>query len=121
MTESILSVNEGDQQKICPLNLIAFILKYFLDLPVWNNVIIHLQDVSTVIRDCYWFENYTWWRITKKAPCLPDVIYHKKSLEYIDKTDLVYLGVKISDINSSYCPNGIKNISKDAVLLERKN
>ena len=82
--------------------------------------IIHYQDVSSVIRDCYWFENYTWWRITKKAPCLPDVIYHRKSLKYIDMTDVTNLGVKISGVNSGYCPDGIQKITDDTVLLERK-
>ena len=84
-------------------------------------IIVHLQDVSTVIRDCYWFENYTWWRVTKKAPCLPDVIHHRKSLKYIGERDLSYLYVKISDINKGYCGDGIQNVTSGAVRLERKN
>ena len=83
-------------------------------------VTVHLQDVSTVIRDCYWFENYTWWRVAKKAPCWPEVIHHRKSLKYIDAKDLDYLAVKISDISKGYCDDGIQNVTRGAVRLERK-
>ena len=84
-------------------------------------LIVHSQDVQAVIKDCYWFESYTWWRITKKAPCLPDIIYHRKSHLYIDQTDLEYLNQRIGQTNDDYCDDKIQTVTNGALMLKRKN
>ena len=74
-----------------------------------------------MIRDCYWFENHTWWRVTKKAPCLPDVIHHRKSEQYIGKIPLEIVNVDIYYLNRDYCDDRIDDVTDGAVLLQREN
>ena len=72
-----------------------------------------------MMRDCYWFENHTWWRVTTKAPCLPDVIHNRKSEQYIDKIPLDILNADIYHLRL-YCDDTIGDVTDGAVLLERE-
>ena len=79
-----------------------------------------LQDVDSVIYSCYWFEGSAWWRIVKKAPCLPDVILRKTERDITSK-GVTNLQREIRSTNGRYCDGRIEDdLGRDSVLLERK-
>ena len=58
--------------------------------------------------------------MAKKAPCFSDVILTKSEYE-INKTALRNLESEIRSTNDDYCNDRIEDdLSRDAVLLERK-
>ena len=79
-----------------------------------------LQEVSSVIGTCHWFEEFTWWRLVKKGPCLSDVILTKSEFD-INVTALRDLESEIRSTNDAYCEGRIEDdLRRDAVLLESK-
>ena len=79
-----------------------------------------LQSVSGILHTCHWFEEFAWWRVATKAPCLSDVVLTKSEFE-INDTALRNLESEIRSTNGDYCDGRIEDdLSRDAVLLERK-
>ena len=71
--------------------------------------------------DCYWFEAFTWWRLTKKAPCLPDVIETKRTSAIIYEHSLFNMEEAIKYLNYIYCDWNIQNVRDDSTTLSCKN
>ena len=78
-----------------------------------------LQDVLDVNKDCYWFEKLTWWRKTKTAPCLPDVIEIKNDDSMINEQDTYRLIWKIHALKYE-CDYEHEWIKRDPVQLRGK-
>ena len=80
----------------------------------------YLQEVSSVINTCHWFEEFTWWRLAKKAPCLSNVILTKSEFDINDEA-LRNLESEMRSTNNDYCDHRIEDdLRRDAVLLESK-
>ena len=69
---------------------------------------------------CYWFETFPWWRLTRKAPCLPDVIETKRTSSIIFEHSLFTMNEATNYLNDVYCDWSIKDITVGSVTLSRK-
>ena len=77
------------------------------------------EDTSNFNLDGHWFEKFTWWRLTKKAPCLPEYIEIKNDDSIIDRKEISSLMMKIKNLKDE-CDYRDGIINNGPVQLQSK-